>query len=388
VDLVVIPHSLVKEMERYDKAIKALGEPENEALNWLLGSVLIKHSKLSASHFLLDALESPTRTPLLASWNYWIREFRAALVNPEVAPQRANLELGSTTKDAEDKLRSLLAEVFAVLHLKKQGYENFEVLLPGDANTPDFHARLENKKARIEVKNLRKPEDSVRAVIAKRWKENRDARPDEYNFRLLVKCTYRGALSPAATSRVRSIIDQLPITKKPLIDETLDGDVRIRFERPDVTAESGSPLQGIILSQIFEQRQGAGHLVIQGAVMEEDLEFDLPEFQAFFVKVLRVVAEATRKFFGPSDDKDSINVLFLNWEPPHVFVSKQETEYTRQEIESLFGAFKLDLKLIISYQAPEVPLSVLKSVEKKPKPVELQLQSDVTTLADAEKLKE
>jgi hypothetical protein len=370
-------------MERYDKAIKALAEPENEPLNWLFGSVLVNHSKLSSSHFLLDALEWPARSPfLLPSWNYWIREFRAALINPGVAPQRVNLELGSTTKDAEDKLRSLLAEVFAVLHLKKKGYENIEVLLPGNGTTPDFRAQIEDKKARIEVKNLRKPEESIRAVIAKRWKENRDAQPHEYNFRLLVKCSYRGLLSPAAISRVHTILDQLPTTKKAVIDETLDGGARIQFDRSDGTLTSDLPLQGILLSQIFEQRQGEGQLVIQGAVRGEDLEFDLPEFQAFFIKVLRVVAEAMRKFFGSSADGGAINVLFLNWEPPHVFVSQQEAEYTRQEIEALFADFKLNLKLIISCQAPEVPLSVLKSLDKKEKPIDLQI-----AFADAQKLK-
>jgi hypothetical protein len=121
-------------MARYEKAVEALNNPENEPINWQFGSVLREQALQPRSHFLLDALEKPP-TSFLASWNYWIREYRVALTNPELAPQKAAVDLRAGKDDAESKLKSFIAEVFAVLHLKKAGYTKFEVVLPPQERT-------------------------------------------------------------------------------------------------------------------------------------------------------------------------------------------------------------------------------------------------------------
>jgi hypothetical protein len=346
-------------MAPYQKALEALTRSENEPINWLFGSVLREQANQPRSLFLLDALEKPP-TSFLASWNYWIREYRAALVNPDVAPQKAAADLRAGKNDAGNKLKSFMTEVFAVLHLKKAGYRNFEVILPPEEGgakrkTPDYFAEFEGRKARIEAKNLREPADLVRNVAKERWKERRDAEPERYNFRTILRHSHRGHISDLAASRLQTIIDQFPDMKDGRAEEVLDGGVKIVLERADGRTPSTAKLEGVILTQMFEGSNKPGQLVIQSTIKEEDLEFDLPELQSFFVKALRVVAEATPKFFGPAGGEDAKNVLFLNWEPPDILVSPQWAEYTQKKIEQLFADFSLDLKLIISFKVPEVP---------------------------------
>jgi hypothetical protein len=247
-------------MAQYQKALEALTKPENEPINWLFGSVLREQAGLPRSHFLLDALEKQP-TSFLASWNYWVREYRAALINPNVAPQKASADLRAGKTDAECKL----------------------------------------------------------------------------------------------------IVDQFPDIEDGRVEEVLDGDVKIVLERADKRVPSTTGLQSLILTRIFEGSDKSGQLVIESAIKEEGLEFDLPEFQDFFVKALRVVADATPKFFGSAGGEGAKNVLFLNWEPPDILVSPQSAEYIQEKIKQLFADFNLDLELIISFQAPEVPVSVLRS---------------------------
>lgn len=313
---------------------------------------------------MLEALEKPP-TSFLASWNYWVEQYRAALINPDVAPRKALIDLRAGENDAESKLKSFISEVFAVLHLKREGYKNFEVILPQEEGakrkTPDYLAEFEGKRARIEVKNLREPADLVKNFAKERWKQRRDAQPERYNFRTVLRHSHRGRLSDAAISRLHSIIDQFPDRKDGRVEEVLDEGVKISLQRADSHIPSTTGHEGMILSQMFEGSDKPNQLVTQSTIKEEDLEFDLPEFQNLLVKALRVVADATPKFFGSGGGEDAKNVLFLNWEPPDILVSPQSAEYAQKKIEQLFGDFNLDLKLIISFKPPEVPVSVLRA---------------------------
>ena len=49
-------------------------------------------------------------------------------------------------------------------------------------------------------------------------------------------------------------------------------------------------------------------------------------------------------------------------------MSPQCADYAQEKIEQLFADFKLDLKLIISFRAPEVPVSVLRAAASKSRP--------------------
>jgi hypothetical protein len=350
-------------MSNYEKALEALDKPENEPINWLLGPILKEQAKHPRSHFLLDALEGP-RTPLLIRWNYWIEQYRAALTNPKEAPRKACIDITAGTDDSEDKLRSFIAEIFAVLHLRHRGYTNFEVIVPEEGKartTPDYHADFEDTKTRIEVKNLREPEDLIRTVAKERWQERRDANPERYNFRAILRYSHRGRLSNLAISRLCNILDEFPNVKSGRVEEVLDGGVKILLERLNDGAIPAGGLEGILLTQIFDGSGERGELVIQSSIRTKDFDFHLSDFQDFFVKVLRVVAAATPKFFGSAASQQVKNVIFLNWEPPDLFVNAEFPERTQEKINQLFADFSLELELIISFRPPELPLSVLKS---------------------------
>src|SRR5713226_1622780 len=213
------------------RALQALEEPKNEPIRWLLGRALKQHAEISeGSHFLLDALASP-RIGTLVGWNADIHQYRAVLENPEVAPQKAEEDLRSSGSDAEDKLRSVVAEVMAVIKLSRMGYKRFLVLRAAQLPTPDFEAEdFEGKPTRIEVKNLREPEDIVRTVAAAQWKNRSAANPDRFNFKAVVTHSHRGSLTSAAMNGIRSMIDILPDARNP-IDEVLDGCVHLRVEK-------------------------------------------------------------------------------------------------------------------------------------------------------------
>jgi hypothetical protein len=182
-------------MARFEKSLKALESPDNEPLNWLAGDALRQHAELAAgSHFLLNALGQP-RTGTLTAWNARIHEFRDLLTNPDTAPKKATADLRPDKKgavDAEDRLRSLIAEVQAPIVLTRLGFTRFSVVLPGESALPDFEAEFEGKQARIEVKNLREPQDLLGNVASDQWAKRRTGAPGRYNFNAVLSGTDRG----------------------------------------------------------------------------------------------------------------------------------------------------------------------------------------------------
>jgi hypothetical protein len=121
----------------------------------------------------------------------------------------------------------------AVIHLGTLGYRDFRILNRGKGQTPDFAARLDDKEARIEVKNLREPKDIVRTVASSEWKRLVKSSPQKYNFGVMLRHSHRGQLSLAAQTRLCTLLNQLPKSKRNPIDEVLDGGVEIRIERLD-----------------------------------------------------------------------------------------------------------------------------------------------------------
>jgi hypothetical protein len=174
--------------------------------------------------------------------------------------------------------------------------------------------------------------------------ENRDADPSKYGFRAFLKYSRSGRLSEKAISRLKSIVDQLPIIKRNPFRETLDGGVMIEID--------------------MEKGKGIPELVLQTGIGPEDLAFDLSELQGFFLKVLKIVSNATRQLFSLGKGRDAINIVALNWNPPEPFLDPQYPEYIQKRIGRLFASFKLNLKLMIFYQPPEVPAARLRSFDK------------------------
>lgn len=340
----------------FTRALEALKEPKNEPLRWLLGRALEQHAGKAGRHFLLDALASGRPSNLVA-WNAKIHHYRTLLENPDVATQKAEQDLRSDGgKDAEDKLRSVYAEIVAVIKLSGMGYKRFKVLLPGPLPTPDFEAEdPEGKPTRVEVKNLQEPEDLVRTVAIAHWRQKFDSRPDRYNFKAVLTHSHRAALSSAARKRLRSLIDILPDTRRPL-DEVLDGGVRVRLERaPDYAARVGKE---IFLELSGKDKPG---LMVSSGITADDLVIQTSEVQSLFLKALRRVAESTDKFFREAfaPESDRINVVALHWEPPDPLVSEGMMEFVHTKIGNLFSDFQLPLRVVI-FVDPEIGWDLIK----------------------------
>ncbi len=92
----------------------------------------------------------------------------------------------------------------------------------------------------------------------------------------------------------------------------------------------------------------------------DNLKFNLGEFQALFLKALRVIAVATPKFFSKGVDRVPHNVIALHWEVPDAIVDSELPDIISKEVEALLSNFSLQLKIVMFWQEPEVPLKVLR----------------------------
>jgi len=347
-------------MTRYDKALENLANAENAPINWLLGPILSKAAKEKTSHFFLDALEKG-RTPYIVSWNYWLTEYKNALLNPAEAPRKAFHDLENAVGDAESKLLSVFSEVWAVGILKTEGYKNFEALLPNTRKMPDFTAFRGRTKVKIEVKALEPPKDRIRAIAKERWKANRDQNPSRYAFRAMLSHSVKGKITEAATSRLKTLIDQLPDIKTNPIIETLDGGVCIQFEKESNGKFTPSGVPVPIMDAMFGPDKKEGTLIVRTTVGTKDLDFNLPDFQAFFVKAFRSIANATTQVLAVDGDGNLPNVIALVWHPPDPMIDPQLPSFTQKKMQNLFSSFGLKTKIRIVYQPPQVPLELLRS---------------------------
>jgi hypothetical protein len=351
-------------MNQFDKSLAALEESKNEPIKWLLGGALRRHAEMRCSHFLLEALAQHPRSKSLVGWCARIHQFRALLLNADEAPRKAfaDVNCGPKRGDADGKLKSLMAEIMAVIHLSGLGYTDFEVLLPEAEPTPDFSARIDGKEAAVEVKNLREPQDMVRTVAGTHWQKLRATTPEAYNFRVLLRHSHRGPLGKEAQKRLRSLLDQLPKIKRNPFDEVLPGKISIRFERIDDPSLKRSAGEAWMLRALASS-SSPGQLIVASAVGEQHLSFHVTELQSLFLKVLRtIMTEVWPKFFGELARPEVMNVVAMRWEPPELFYDRTLLTYTQEHIEKLFGDFGLQLKPII-FCDPEIPWDLIRQYE-------------------------
>jgi hypothetical protein len=350
-------------MSDFSQALTALAEPANEPLNWLLGDFIRGRAKANSPHFFLDVLQRPPND-VLHRWNWWISEFRRLVINAEVLPQKVNDDLHSGQGDVRVKVKGVIAEIFAVLHLSKLGYKDFKAVLPTIRSSPDFLADFEGKPARIEVKNLAEPEDWISQSALSRWKERSRIQPEKYCFRVVLKHNNRGSVSDAAISRLKTIVDQLPTLRK-VHEEVLDGGIRVRFEKYDVDAKPKDLLENELYDRYRAKPRPSGYISVITGIGPKNLQFNLGEFQALFLKAFRVIADATPKFFSKNVDRVPHNVIALRWEVPDAIVDSELPDIVSKEVEALLSNFSLQLKIVMFWQEPEVPLKVLKGEWKQ-----------------------
>lgn len=327
------------------KAMAALEEAKNEPLQWLLGKAL--RETTTRPNFLLTRLSLPRSGPLIAL-NAWIDEFRQLLTNPTDAPGKAARDLrynDKTKRDFEGKLGGIIAEVQSVIKLSKQGFSEFTVIIPPEgksAKTSDFEAMFEGRRARIEVKNLQRPQDDVQAIATSAWSEQKEKHPKRFAFNAVLRHRSGGSITPEAAERLRTIIAQFPCKKGPVI-ETLDGGVEISLERLE---SSGAP-DAWLHSRILKDA-GVGRIVISSSFGTQDLQLNLAEMQALFLKAMSTIGQAQSKFFGRQNrDTGVLNVLAVRWENPGLFYSSEALEWLGNRIEQFYAELELQMKVVL-----------------------------------------
>lgn len=342
--------------KRFAKSISALDDPKNEPLRWLLGDALRQQAATAIGpHFLLETLAEPVRRPVLAAWNALLHQFRELLRNPDQASAKATADLRCDPKDAQRKLGDFLAEPMATAQLHSLGYTDFSVVLAtGNKPMPDFMASFEGRPAAVEVKNLQEPADVLRNVAAKHWKEITETHPDRYGFRVVLRHQRCRRLTPTAQQRLCNILTQLPDIKNYPYKETLDGGIAIQIERLNGTVPA---FEAAMLDHLAAGKKS--QLVIVTGVSASDLSTGIDEVQALFLKSLRIVAEATPKFFRESYNPEHRNVIALHWNPPEFMYNPEMLTYTSEQIEQLFGAFSLQLTPVV-FCDPALPSPLLK----------------------------
>lgn len=284
-------------MSLHEKLHRDLAKPENEPLFWLLGRALVE----GKDNFLLDAILEG-RVLVLAHWNKSIAAFRSALVNPEDAQLKISREfkLAQTERVERDgTIRDLYAEILSVLTLAQLGYSQFRALLQQVQPTPDYEAIYKGKHVGIEVKNLREPDDLIRVIAERHWNDLVRRLPQRYSFPLHIQHSHQGWIPESARSRLRTLLDQLPDRADSVVDEILEDGIPIKIIRGDHGRVADPKFDCEVLAQsITPHAYGDAGLVIQSPITPADFQFDVTDYQQFFLKVLRVVTQATLKFFS------------------------------------------------------------------------------------------
>jgi hypothetical protein len=330
-------------MNRYALLDSELSKPENEPLRWLLRDILLA----GGSNYLSEMIVARQRTTI---WNRMIERYRFLLINPDEAPRKVAKEVNLNAplrEHCDGRLNDLYAEILAVVTLGEQGYRDFEVVLE-EERAPDFRARKGEASALVEVKNLREPEDLIHVAVSRRWTRLRTEKPKRYNFPVQVYHTRQRPVSKLALKQLLTLLDQLPDRSSDRIQQELDGGIVIRIQKGDAdwvpTPEFDCGLSG---QRTVRESENRAQMVIRSPLRLEDFQFRPEDFQQFFLKVLRVVAEATGQLFSRSISHSGVNIVALRWEAPHGMFYEAFVNEPKRIIEALFQEAGLRLELLI-----------------------------------------
>jgi hypothetical protein len=333
----------------HEKINRDLAKPENEPLFWLLGRALME----GKDNFLVDAILEG-RVLVLTHWNKSIAAFRSALVNPEDAQLKISREfkLAQTERVERDgTIRDLYAEILSVLTLAQLGYSQFRALLQQVQPTPDYEAIYKDKQVGIEVKNLREPDDLIRVIAERHWNDLVRRLPQRYSFPVHIQHSHQGWIPESARSRLRTLLDQLPDRTDSVVDETLEDGITIKIIRGDHGRVADPKFDCEVLAQsITPHAYGDAGLVIQSPITPADFQFDATDYRQFFLKVLRVVTQATLKFFSRHSTPYAHHLLAMRWETASPMIDLSYIGRTKGIIEALFSQIGLQLEIMIFFK--------------------------------------
>jgi hypothetical protein len=85
--------------------------------------------------------------------------------------------------------------------------------------------------------------------------------------------------------------------------------------------------------------------LIQSPITSADFQFDVADYRQFFLKTLRVVAQATPKFFSRHSTPYAHHLLTMRWETASPMIAP-----SKGVIEALFGQVGLQLEIMIFFK--------------------------------------
>ena len=309
-------------------ALARLQEPQNEPLRWL-NDLLVERAQ-KPDWFLCYLLGQLARRDQQAeaAWSDLIGPFRSALINPDEAPARARDVL---TGDFDDKLDDLVAEMVAVVYLTGQGYSGFRILATSRSRMPDFEARRGQRRAFVEVKNLKVP-DSIGTVAFRRWHANTARNPNAFSFNAMLEyeAVFEPQLDTAQVNVLNRVIDQLASRPRPSdFRATLPKGEVVRFILTD--GPPGMICHGAILLDEQEGARDLVHKLFQG-----------------------MVGKALSQLHSSSLPEGALRVIVLRWRVPDdvSFVEQEVRPRVENALARLLTTFfpDLDVHLVSSLQ--------------------------------------
>ncbi len=276
-----------------------IGAALHTDLEWLFGNLFARRIEFERTHrdlYWSQMIRKIQTIPTLAAnWAKFIRDYRAALANPEIAPKKIADELKLDTKDFDAALFDSFAEISAVPKLRRLGFDSFEVQMRRvDEKTPDLKALRNREAAAFEVKNLRAHE-CVEILLPKFFEDRKLKGQDMSGIRLVVKRSFRDTLVPDEQKALSKIIERIK-----------------EYPRNQDIAE--------ILSERavanFEVIDGLGDVMCSDDISVEDLTGDIRDFRGLFSKMKADLAKAAQQLYSPTASDAQLRVAVMRWDIP------------------------------------------------------------------------
>jgi hypothetical protein len=293
-----------------DNVIKALEQPENEAVESTIGPTLRKHLNQEGWEEIILLQHLDQSSPRLEGWNGLFSRARQSLVNPDDLAAKGFQILDKIgCSRFNEVLDDFVAEMLAVIYLAESGHT--EIRFPPDSGlvTIDVESQYEGVACFTEVKNLREPR-SLSFVAFKRWDVNRATNPNRFTFHVDffdLDDPLRD-LTADQEAGVNALVDDLPNRKVPSeFDHMLPGERKIR-----VHLTEGPP---VVL------RHGPGPFLV-GPVVESARRFLL-------LKFMEPARKALSQLYRPAIPEGSKRLLFIRWKLPEEIAAIGEAENVR-----------------------------------------------------------
>jgi hypothetical protein len=317
-----------------DDALKALKQPENEAVELTIGPLLRQRLDQDGWEEIILLQHLAQSSPRLEGWNGLFSRARKALADPnDLAAKGAQLLGRVRTSLFNDVLDDFIAEMLAVIYLTESGHTAIRFLPDGGPVTIDLESQYEGLTCLTEVKNLREPR-SLSIVAFKRWNLNLTTQPDQFAF-----CADffdlddpLRDLTAEQEAGMNALVDDLPNCTVPSeFDRMLPGERRVR-----VRLTEGSPVM---------LRHGSGPFLV-GPVVEKAM-------RSLVLKLMDPARKALSQLYRPGVPEDARRLLFVRWKLPEEIAAIGESENVRsvvhEQSQNFLRSFFRDLAVTIMH---------------------------------------